>query len=43
MGATDLNLRLSNHQKDVYKADAILARRYFGVKDHIFNRDRVSL
>ena len=38
-GATDLNLKLNNHHKDVYKADAILAPRYFGMKDHIFNRD----
>ena len=38
-GATDLNLKLNNHHKDVYKADAILAPRYFGMKDDIFNRD----
>ena len=38
-GATDLNLRLKNHRKDVYKADAILAPRYFAMKSHIFDRD----
>ena len=34
---TDFNLRLNNHLKDVYKADAIPALRHFAMKDHIFN------
>ena len=36
---TDFNLRLNNHRKDVYKADAILASHHFDMKDHVFNRD----
>ena len=36
---TDFNLRLNNHCKDVYKADAITASCHFATKDHIFNRD----
>ena len=35
----DFNLRLNNHYKDIYKADAIPASRHFAIKDHIFNRD----
>ena len=34
----DFNLRLSNHCKDVYKADNIPVSRHFA-KDHIFNGD----
>ena len=34
----NFNLRLSNHRKDVYKADVSPTSRYFDVKDHIFNR-----
>ena len=36
---TDFNLRLTNHRKDVYKADSIPASRHFVMKDHFFNRD----
>ena len=36
---TDFNLRLNNHRKNVYKADAIPASRHFAMKDHIFDRD----
>ena len=36
---TDFDLRLNNHCKDLYKADAIPARRHFLVKYHIFNRE----
>ena len=36
---TDFNLKLDNHCKDVYKADAIPTTRNFAMKDHIFNRD----
>ena len=35
---TDFNLKLNNHCKDVYKADAIPASHHFATKDHIFNR-----
>lgn len=34
----DFNLRLKNHRKDVYKADAIPASRHYVMKDHIFSR-----
>ena len=36
---TDFNLRLSNHRRNVYKADAIQASHHFAMKYHIFNRD----
>ena len=36
---TDFNLRLNNHRKDIYKANAISASSDFAMKDHIFNRD----
>ena len=29
---TDFNLRLNNHRKDVYKADAIIASCHFAMK-----------
>ena len=35
---TDFNLILSNHCKDVYKADVIPASHHFTMKDHICNR-----
>ena len=35
----DFNLRLNNHHKDVYKADAIPALYHFAMKDHVFTRD----
>ena len=38
-GETDFHLRLNNHRKKIYKADAIPALRHFAMKDHIFNRD----
>ena len=36
---TDFNLRLNNHRKHVYKADAIPTSRHFAMKGDIFNRD----
>ena len=35
----DFSLRLNNHRKDVYKADAISASRDIAMKDDIFNWD----
>ena len=34
---TESNIRLNNHQKDVWKPDAIPAIRHFPGKDHNFN------
>ena len=34
---TESNIRLNNHQKDVWKPDAIPAIRHFSGKDHNFN------
>ena len=34
---TELNIRLNNHRKDVWKLDAIPASRHFSGKKHNFN------
>ena len=34
---TEFNIRLNNHQKDVWKPDAIPASRHFSGKNHNFN------
>ena len=34
---TEYNIRLNNHQKDVWKPDAIPASRHFSGKNHNFN------
>ena len=34
---TEFTIRLNNHQKDVWKPDAIPASRYFSGKNHNFN------
>ena len=36
---TELNLRISNHRKDVLMLNAIPADRHFGQRDHNFNTD----
>ena len=36
---SDFDLRLNNHRKNVYKANAIPASRHFAMKVHIYNRD----
>ena len=33
----ELNIRLNNHRKDVWKPDAIPASRHFSGKNHNFN------
>ena len=34
---TEFNIRLNNHQKDVWKPDAMTASRHFSGKNHNFN------
>ena len=35
---TTFSIRLNNHRKDVKKSDAILVRRHFQEKGHVFNK-----